>query len=89
MNSPVPGQTHTTTKVDMIWADYIKLCQDFTALDIGKTYQYTFDMNCNMYQSIQSCSVWVILNDQIINGSNHTHTDQLVHHNIGYMNITQ
>jgi hypothetical protein len=73
----------------MINLYYVKLCQDFNAVDIGKTYRYSFDTKCNEHANVRSCSVWVILNGQAINGSNHTHTDYLVHRNSGYLNITQ
>ncbi len=88
MNYLVPKKNHTTTAVDMISYDYIRLCQKINSMEIGKTYQYTFDMVCPNRNPI-SCSIWVILNDQVANGSNHTHTDALAHHNVGYMNITR
>lgn len=59
----------------MISNIYIQLCQDFNVVDIGRTYRYTFDMHCYPGIHIISCSVWVIINGQPINGSNHTHTD--------------
>jgi hypothetical protein len=52
LNSPVPGKNHRTTLVDMMQADYMQLCQDFTAVDIRKNYQYSFDMHCNIYTRI-------------------------------------
>ncbi len=73
----------------MIYTDYIQLCQDFKAMEIGKTYQYTFDVHCHNIIQVLNCSIWVILNGKVVNGSNHTHTDKLVHYDVGYMNITQ
>ncbi len=72
----------------MISNNYIRLCQKINSVEIGKTYQYTFDMICP-WENPENCSIWVILNGQAVNGSNHTHTDGLVHHNVGYMNITR
>lgn len=80
------GQNNKTVVTDMIDYDYIQLCQDFNVVEIG-IYQYTFDMYCRLV--IKSCSLWAILNGQVINGSNHTSTDHLPYHNLGYMNITQ
>ncbi len=48
--------------VNMIEVDFIQLCQDFKAVEIGKIYQYTFDMGCFPAPFIDNCSAWVILN---------------------------
>ncbi len=55
-------------------------------MDIGKTYVFTFDMLCNSHQV--NCSMWVIINNQVVNGSNHTRYNYATYTVVGYFNST-
>ena len=87
MHYRVPPAYQYTILVDTQTWNNFKLCQNFSAVEIGKTYEYTFDMF--IWSQHTSCSIWVILNGNIIDGSNYTSKDHVAHTAVGYINLTQ
>lgn len=73
--------------VDMQNLYYFQLCQNVSSMAVGAVHKFTFDMVCD--PSHINCSIWVIFNDQIVNGSNHTKAGLIPHTIVGYLNSTQ
>jgi hypothetical protein len=63
-----------------------QLCQNVSSIEIEKTYIFTFDMVCDYRH--QNCSMWVIINNRIVNGSYRISYDTLPHNIVGYFNST-
>lgn len=72
--------------VEMQNDNYFQLCQNVSSIQIGKIYKYSFDIFCRNFH--ESCSIWVILDNKVVNGSNYTSTDFIPHTAVGYINAT-